>query len=289
MSNLNSGKILVTGAAGRLGTIAVQTLREAGLPVVAGTRDPAKLALPIETRRVDFDDPDTLTQAFAGIDRLLLISTDVIDQPGRRLTQHRAAVAAAAAAGISHIAYTSTMNPGRESPLPLAKDHHGTEAAILETGIPFTFLRNSLYQENLALDLPAIKAGDVYSAAGEGRTSYVAIGDAARAAAGVVAQAIPGIFDITGPESLTTAEVIARASEALGQSVTVRTVTEDALIAALVAAGLPQGVVELMAALERVKRLNLSAQVTDRVKLLSGRDPEPITALFARAPFAPSR
>src|SRR3972149_1471990 len=111
-----SNRLLVTGANGHLGRRAVETLlqKKAG-PVVAATRDPAKIAdlaaKGAEVRAADFGNPETLQAAFAGIDRLLLISTDAIIVPGQRLGQHRAAVATAQAAGVKHILYTSVVSP----------------------------------------------------------------------------------------------------------------------------------------------------------------------------------
>jgi NAD(P)H dehydrogenase (quinone) len=76
------------------------------------SRSPHQLAelteLGAHARATDFDRPDTLAEAFAGVDVLLLISTDAV---GRRAEQHRAAIIAAAAVGVQRIAYTSMPMP----------------------------------------------------------------------------------------------------------------------------------------------------------------------------------
>src|SRR3954451_17331110 len=96
-------KLLVPGAAGHLGRRVIANLLNTGLEaashIVAATRDPNKqsdlAAQGIEVRRADFEDPASLNAAFAGVDRVLLISTDALDKPGRRLAQHEAAIESA--------------------------------------------------------------------------------------------------------------------------------------------------------------------------------------------------
>src|SRR5215217_8215650 len=113
-----SQTLLVTGASGQLGRLVLDALLASGVApasIIATSRDPSKLATyaekGIQTRRADFDDPGSLAAAFAGADRILVVSTDALDVPGKRLTQHTAAINAAKAAGAGHILYTSMPNP----------------------------------------------------------------------------------------------------------------------------------------------------------------------------------
>ncbi|MGZ3306758.1 MAG: NAD(P)H-binding protein, partial [Asticcacaulis sp.] len=117
---------LVSGANGKLGRQVTQLLLDSGAgAVIAASRDPSKLAdlaaRGAETRRADFDDPASLNEAFKGVDRLLLISTDSLGA-GQRLAQHKNAVAAARAAGVKHIVYTSMPKP-ETSAVSFASDH----------------------------------------------------------------------------------------------------------------------------------------------------------------------
>ncbi|WP_183131967.1 NAD(P)H-binding protein [Pseudomonas syringae group genomosp. 3] len=286
MNNPARPTILITGAAGRLGHKAVQHLLSLGLVnVVAGSRDPAKLgdleALGAEVRRVDFEDRESLVQAFSGIDRLLLVSTNEIHQPGKRLSQHLAAVAVAAQAGVQHIAYTSIMNPGPESAIVFADDHRETERAIVATGLRFTFLRNSFYQENVLIDAPSIQAGRLYTAAGEGNASYVSIADCARAAAASIGRGISGCFDITGPDGLSTSQLMSAISRATGKSVEVVQLDDVNMAKQCSSIGLPDRIVQVIISHEVAKRLNLFSQVTDSVRVLTGREPEPFSTFLA--------
>jgi NAD(P)H dehydrogenase (quinone) len=142
--------VAVTGAAGHLGRLIVEDLLARGLPaeqIVAGTRrleavkDLADRG--VQVRHADFDAPQTLAAAFAGADKVLIVSgTDV----GRRAAQHTVAAEAAQRAGARLIVHTSTPYADTTR-MKLAAEHAATERAIRELGVPFTFLRNAWYYE----------------------------------------------------------------------------------------------------------------------------------------------
>ncbi|MED5021050.1 NAD(P)H-binding protein, partial [Paenibacillus chibensis] len=169
-------KLLVTGATGKLGSMAVEKLLET-VPaenVAVSVRDPKKAehlrARGVDVRRGDFDKPETLDRAFAGIDRVLLISTDGDNET--RIRQHKAAVEAAKRANVGFIAYTS-IGHADESNIFLAEVHRATEAAIRDTGIPYSFLRNNWYAENEIGTVQAVLGGAPWlTSAGSGRVGW---------------------------------------------------------------------------------------------------------------------
>lgn len=287
MSN-SSPTFLVTGAAGHLGHRVAELLLERGIgTVIAGSRDPSRLsdlaAAGAVLRKVDFEDPN-LAEAFAGVDRLLIVSTDAITEPGRRLRQHKAAVAAAKAAGVRHVTYTSMPRPEPASPIPFAPDHHGTEQALVESGLSHAVLRNSWYAENLLASLPKVLAsGKWFSAAGEGRVSHVTREGCAQAAAAVLVDPPPedACYTITGPQALTTAEIASIASAELGRPITVVPVSDEELATGLTAAGVPASYVPLLVAFDVNTRQGRVDIVTDAVKMLTGREPVALRDFFA--------
>ncbi len=142
--------ILVTGATGQLGRLVIQQLVQyvPANQIVAAVRDPGKAAdlgkLGVHVRLADYDRPDTLASALAGVNSVLLISASELD---RRLARHRAVIDAAKHAGVRLLVYTSILHAA-SSTLAIAAEHKATEEAIRASGLPFVFLRNGWYIEN---------------------------------------------------------------------------------------------------------------------------------------------
>lgn len=286
--------ILVTGAGGQLGRRVLELLLGDGAapataePIIATTRNPAGLAAfaarGITVRVADFDDPATLARAFDGARRVLLISTDALDRPGRRLAQHQAAVRAIAAAGAEQVVYTS-LPDAPDTPVLLAPDHAGTEAAIAATRLDYTILRNNLYADLLPATLArAAASGQLVDARGSGAVAWVTREDCARAAASAIARRTPGrhILDVTGPAAVTSRELAAIASHLAGKPIEHVSVPLDALVAGMVDHGLPRPVAEIYASFDAAVAAGKLARVTDTVQQLTGRPPEPI-AEFLRS------
>lgn len=268
--------VLVTGASGHLGQLILKALEDSPHTVIAASRDPSKLDTTLATRAVDFDKPETLSVAFTGIDRLLLISTDALAVPGQRLRQHTAAIEAARAAGVKHIVYTSLPNPEPGALISFAPDHYGTEQAIIASGLDYTILRNNWYTQNLLSSLPhALETGQFYTSAPEGRVAYVTREDIATAtAAALTAPPAPkSIHTLTGAEALTYGDILKIVNEVTGKSVALVPVTDAQYAAGLKAAGLPDFVADMLASAEAAIRAGQLEITTDAIKSLSGKAP----------------
>ncbi|GAA3400027.1 NmrA family NAD(P)-binding protein [Paenibacillus hodogayensis] len=189
--------ICITGAAGKLGSLVCSYLLERVHPsnIIACAREPEQaVALAgqgIEVRHADYDQPETLNAAFAGVSKLIFISSSHRDDTVR-LRQHAHVVEAAKQAGVKHILYTGFAFPGDGTtpPHPL---HLATERAIAATGLPYTFLRNALYLDFLAsFDLEgAVVSGEWTTAPGEWTFNAVSRNDLAQAIAAVAAEPGP--------------------------------------------------------------------------------------------------
>lgn len=241
--------IAITGATGALGRLTIAALKSR-LPadqIVALARSPEKAAdLGVTARVFDYDRPETLEPALAGVDKLLLISGNEV---GSRAAQHRAVIAAAKAAGVKEIVYTSLLHADK-TPLSLAGEHVETEAMLAASGIPHTILRNGWYAENYTGAIPsALEHGALIGAAGEGRISGAARADYAEAAAVVLAGTghTGKTYELAADDAWTLADLAAELSAQTGRDIPYRNLPVADYAAILVGAGLPQALSEAIA------------------------------------------
>ena len=249
--------VLVTGAAGQLGRLVIDALLKT-MPaqrvhaLVRNAKAAQGLAsLGVTTHVGDYDEPQTLDAAFAGIDRVLLISSNDL---GGRLVQHGNVIEAAKRAGVGLVAYTSLLHADT-STLGLAREHLQTEHVLRESGVPFVVLRNGWYTENYAATIPvSVEHGVMLGSAGSGRISAAARADYALAAAVVLGDADvkPGrIYELAGDQAFTLAQFAAEVAKQTKKSVEYRDLPEAEFKAALVQAGLPEPVAVLLSDSDR--------------------------------------
>lgn len=246
--------ITVTGATGQLGRHVIDALlaRMPAGEVTAAVRDTAKAAdLAAKGVRVvagDYNKPEGLGQAFKGTDRLLIISGNEF---GQRVEQYERLIAAAKAAGVKFIAYTSIIN-GDGNPMYLGADHKVAERLIAASGIPHAFLRNSWYNENYTTSIQGGAAhGAFIGASGSGRISAAARRDYAEAAAVVIAGAKTGTFELGGSESFTLADLAGLIGTATGKTVGYHDLPPAEYAAQLKGYGVPEGMADALADSDR--------------------------------------
>jgi NAD(P)H dehydrogenase (quinone) len=243
---------VITGASGAFGRMVTELLLQGTPPseLILVTRKPDALAhlaaRGAQVRYGDFDDGDSLAAAFAGGERMLLIST--LDVGERRRRQHTAAVGAAVAAGVQHIAYTSSVGIHPRSPAFVVADHLYTEELLRRCGVAFTILRDSQYAEVVATMIApqALASGKWVTSAGEGCMAFVSKKDCVAVAAAVLST--PGhegaVYEITGPELLSFRDAAALAAEISGRPIEYVVVSHEEKQATFDAAGIPRRYVE---------------------------------------------
>jgi NAD(P)H dehydrogenase (quinone) len=236
--------ILVTAATGHLGRLAVEGLLQKvpAQQIAVAVRNPEKAAdfaaRGIQVRRADYSQPDTLEAAFAGVEKVLFISSNEV---GQRLQQHQGVVKAAKKAGVRLLVYTSILHADTSS-LVLAEEHLGTEKLIRDSGIPFVFLRNGWYTENYTENLaPALQHGALVGSSGEGRIAIATRADYAAAAVAVLTSGghENQVYELGGDAPVTLSELIAEVARQTGKSLVYKNLPPEQYQNVLVQAGVP--------------------------------------------------
>lgn len=273
--------ILVTGATGKLGSKIVDLLLKSipASQLAVSVRNPEKAenlrSRGVDVRHGDFDRPETLDTAFAGIDRLLMISADGDNET--RIRQHTNAVEAANRANVKFIAYTSIAN-ATESKNIMAPPHVATEAAIIKTGIPYSFLRNNWYLENEIGSIQGVLAGAPWAtSAGTGKVGWALQQDYAEAAAKVLLGNghENTVYELSGP-LLTQEELVAAIGDVIGKEIPVQQVNDETYANIMKSIGLPDNVIPIVVGIqESIRNGSLEVDSNDFEKVL-GR---PVTPL----------
>lgn len=281
--------IAVTGATGNLGHLVVEALITRGVPasdIVAVVRNPEKAAnlaaRGVVVRKADYTDAAALEAAFAGVDKVVLISGSEV---GQRLAQHTNVINAAKAAGVGFIAYTSILD-AQDTPMKLAAEHKATEDVLADSGIDFALLRNGWYWENFLSDLAGIiERGAVVGAGADGKIAGAARADYADAAAAVVTTDghEGAVYELGGDERLTYTQFAEKVSEFAGKPVAYQFVSEDVYKGILESAGLPAPVAEILADSDAaIAKGALDTESGDLQKLI-GRSSTPVAEVLKQA------
>lgn len=268
--------ILVTGATGTTGRALLSELATRDVPVRAMVRSPREL--PAEIAVADFDDPDAVAAALAGVRAAYLVTPSSQEAEGQQVRF----VELAAAAGVGHLVVLSQLGAAVDSPVRFLRYHAVVEQRVRDLGIPYTFLRPNLFFQGLLAMAGPIAAGQLFAPIGDARVSAVDIRDIAAVAA--VALTEPGhehrTYTLTGPAALTHAEIAAALGTALRREVAFADVPPVDFAAALVGVLPPwqvDGLLEDYAHYARGEAAFVSADVPD----VLGR-PATDVATFAR-------
>jgi NAD(P)H dehydrogenase (quinone) len=302
--------IVISGASGAYGRMAAERLlaRMDPAQLVLVTRTPAALAAfaarGATVRFGDFDRPDSLRAAFAGAQKLLLIST--LDVGERRRRQHQTAIDAAVASGVRHVVYTSSVGIHPHSPAFVIEDHLFTEEALRRSGLKFTFMRDAQYAEVITTMIApgAIAAGEWLSSAGDGCMAFVSKKDCVDSAVAVLTTPNHegAVYEITGPELLSFADCARIAAEVTGKPIRFVNVSHEAMQARFDAAGVPRRHIEgtlhqaagawgseEMMSYERGIREGYFAVASHHVKLLTGHPALSLRQVYEATRSAPPK
>ncbi len=282
--------IIVTGATGQLGGTIVRKLldRVPATRLGVSVRDPdlaADLeALGVRVRQGDYDDRDSLRNAFEGCSRLLLVSSNAAASGGDPLVQHRTVIDVACEIGIGRIVYTSHMAASASSAFPPMLDHAATEAMLDRSGLAWTALRNGFYASSgIMLMGDALKTGEI-EAPEDGKVSWTAHADLAEAAAIILEG--NGRYDgptppLTVSEALDLGDLANIASELTGRAVRRKTLSDDVFRAKMTERGVPPRSLNFALGLYLASRRGEFASVDPTLEQLLRRPPTKMQDLIA--------
>jgi len=279
-------KIGVSGASGHLGkaTIAELVQTGGGHEIVAISRTPEVIAAPAHGRFGDYNRPESLVEAYAGLDRLLIIPT-IEREPGKRGAQNVAAINAAVRAGVGHIVLMSATGTRQEEEPATGASYWRGEQHLIAVAPTWTILRMNFYAESILQLAQASLDRGVLTGLAENRAAFVARDDVAAAAAGIlVGDGHAGaIYNATGPKALSGAERAAVIAEVAGRPLAFQTITEEQLRAGLTQADLPAPVINILVGIQKNFTTGAFDIVTGDVERLAGRPPKPLRDALAGA------
>ncbi|WP_127530280.1 SDR family oxidoreductase [Paenibacillus kobensis] len=282
--------IIVTGANGKLGRAVVEQLlkRVPANQIGVSVRDPNQARelqeRGVRVRRGDFDEAESLYQAFEGASQVLIVSTGIMGEAGipHGIRQHQAAIDAAKKAGASRVLYTSHMGSSPTSRFAPMIHHAATEELLKASGMPFASLRNGYYAAAaLMLIGGAIKTGELI-APEDGPVAWTVHSDLAEATAVILSeQKLDGMTpNLTASEVIDMEGIATIASEILGRTIRRIVVSDEEFRDRMLSQGVPEASVNMRMGMFLASRQGDYAQVDPTLAHLIGRPPVSIRAVL---------
>jgi uncharacterized protein YbjT (DUF2867 family) len=278
---------LVTGATGNVGREVVRLLGDLDYPVTAAVRNPIEAQKKFDSNvrcvPFDFNNPDTFTAAFAGINKLFLVRPPAI----ANIDRITPALNAAKQAGVEEIVFLSIIGADKNRIVP----HYAIERSIEQLNIPAVFLRCSFFMQNLnTTHREDIRLRDrLFMPAGNGRTSFIDVRDIAAVAVKILTEspaqsikeelpsnrAYVGVAsrneNLTGAVALTYSEVATIFTTVLGRQIQYTNPSIPIFIWQMLRQGFPLKFVLVMVGIYTTARFGLAGMVTSDVQKLLNR------------------
>jgi uncharacterized protein YbjT (DUF2867 family) len=271
-----SRPILITGATGKVGRALTETLNSDGIPTRLLVRSSEKaegLSSPTsEIVQGDMSDVDSLHSALEGIETLFLLTPPSPNQ----IAMQRNVLTVAKATGLRHVVKLSAIGTAADSPVSICRWHAEIEHEIRDSNLGFTFLRPHSFMQNMLGSIPTIQShGAIYGATGDAKFSVIDARDVAAVAAVILKDPSAHrdkTYHFTGPEALSQGEMAAKLGAAIGKDVKYVDLPSESYRQALLDAGLPPWLADLLKELAAVYASGRTAEVSPVFTQLVGRE-----------------
>jgi NAD(P)H dehydrogenase (quinone) len=246
--------ILITGATGNLGSSVIEQLNKITTKdqfIATSSSDKGVYSLRekgFQSRKADFNEIDTLRDAFDGVEKIVLIST--MEQ--NRFEQHKNVIDIAKEKGVKHIVYTSLAIKDIETSAvkELMISHFQTEDYLKQSGLTFTILRNTMYADALLqiLGQNALKQ-TISLPGGNGKVPYALRKEMGEAIANLLVQKghENKVYNITGSQSYSYEEIAKELSNITNTTIDYISIEEQDFVKTLQEIGFPEFAIYLHA------------------------------------------
>ncbi|RXQ91501.1 SDR family oxidoreductase [Ancylomarina salipaludis] len=282
-----SSQILITGATGKLGKEVLEQLltRTDKSNIVVMVREQSQTDFftekGIEVRLGNYDNIDSLSAAFAGIDKLYFVSGNDINA---RTQQHENVVKAAKDAQVKHVVYTSFMRKNNTDSSPIAellKSHILTEEWLQESGMDYTILKHNTYADMLPVFLgeKVIESGRIFFPAGDGKVAFVTRKDMAELASVILTsdEYKNKIYEITNTQALSFKEIASFLSELIGKDIRYVSPSKEEYTRSLSDAGVPEHYIGMFAAFAETFKQGELDETNTVFQSITGHKPLTVT------------
>jgi uncharacterized protein YbjT (DUF2867 family) len=235
--------VLVTGATGTVSTALLAELKgKPGIHIRALVHNAGKAAALVEEGYEvvvgDLEEPDSLDEAFEGVDILFLLTPASALEPSMGSN----AVNAARKAKVKHIVRNSAIKAAHDAPNRNGRMHALVEDAVMASGIPWTILRPHYYMQNLLSSARSVASdGMLYMNMGEAPVGMIDGRDVGTLAARVIEEPGPHagkVYNPTGPKPITMKEAAEILGRVLGKPVQYVALPQEAAREAMLGFGL---------------------------------------------------
>jgi len=217
-------KVLVTGATGNVGIEVINALHKLDhqLEIYAGVRDTGfgneKLAdFKVKIVEFDFTNSQTIMPAILNTDILFLLRPPQISDVKKYFAP---LIDIVKQSSVKHIVFLSVQGVENSTIIP----HHKIERLIVDSKIPYTFLRPAYFMQNFSTTLrnDLVNNQRIFLPAGQAKFTLIDVGDIGTVTAKIIVephQHINKSYELTNNETLTFTEMADKLSKGLSKKI----------------------------------------------------------------------